>query len=114
MLGIDISNWQAGFNITNSGVDFCIVKATEGVGFVDKTCDAFVQQCINNNIPFGYYHFNRTNNANKEAEFLIVPTTQTRKRSSSLARQRDMLARESPCWTMRLQTRTTRRGLRLS
>ena len=31
MLGIDISNWQAGFNITNSGVDFCIVKATEGV-----------------------------------------------------------------------------------
>ena len=74
MLGIDISNWQAGFDIANSGVDFCIVKATEGVGFVDKTCDAFVQQCINNNIPFGYYHFNRTNNANKEAEFFASKT----------------------------------------
>ena len=39
MYGIDLSNWQAGFDIANSGVDFCIVKATEGVGFVDKTCE---------------------------------------------------------------------------
>ena len=74
MYGIDLSNWQAGFDIANSGVDFCIVKATEGVGFVDKTCDKFVQACINNNIPFGFYHFNRNNNARYEAQYFYNHT----------------------------------------
>lgn len=74
MLGIDISNWQAGFNIANSGVDFCIVKATEGVGFVDKTCDTFVQQCIRLGIPFGFYHFARTNGGAKEARYFYTQT----------------------------------------
>lgn len=69
MNGIDISHWQAGFNIENSNVDFCIVKATEGNNFVDPFCDMYIQQCINNDIPFGFYHFNRTNEAANEAHY---------------------------------------------
>lgn len=70
---IDISNWQAGLNVAsvvkNGGLGAVIVKATEGVGFVDKSCDGFVQQCISGGIRFGFYHFARNNDAAAEAEF---------------------------------------------
>lgn len=70
---IDISNWQAGLSVAsvvkNGGLGAVIVKATEGVGFVDKSCDGFVQQCISNGIRFGFYHFARNNDAAAEAEF---------------------------------------------
>lgn len=70
---IDISNWQAGLDVPtvvkNGGLGAVIVKATEGLGFVDKSCDGFVQQCINNGIRFGFYHFARNNDAAAEAEF---------------------------------------------
>lgn len=70
---IDISNWQAGLNVPavvkNGGLGAVIVKATEGLGFVDKSCDGFVQQCISGGIRFGFYHFARNNDAAAEAEF---------------------------------------------
>lgn len=76
---IDISNWQAGLNVASvvksGGLGAVIVKATEGVGFVDKSCDGFVQQCISNGIRFGFYHFARNNDAAAEAEFFRKNTT---------------------------------------
>ena len=70
---IDISNWQAGLDVAtvakNGSLGGVIVKATEGLGYVDKSCDKFVQQCIKNDIPFGFYHFARNNDAKAEAEF---------------------------------------------
>lgn len=76
---IDISNWQAGLDVAtvvkNGGLGGVIVKATEGVGYVDKSCDKFIQQCIKNGIPFGFYHFARNNNAKAEAEFFRKNTS---------------------------------------
>lgn len=70
---IDISNWQAGLNVAsvvrNGGLGGVIVKATEGLGYVDKCCDAFIQQAMAGGIPFGFYHFARNNDASAEAEF---------------------------------------------
>lgn len=70
---IDISNWQAGLDVPtvvkNGGLGAVIVKATDGLNFVDKSCDGFVQQCIINGIRFGFYHFARNNDAAAEAEF---------------------------------------------
>lgn len=70
---IDISNWQAGLDVVsvveNGGLGGIIVKATEGLGFVDKSCDKFVQQAIAAGIPFGFYHFARNNDAAAEAEY---------------------------------------------
>lgn len=70
---IDISNWQAGLDVAavvrNGGLGGVIVKATEGLGFVDKSCDGFVQQCRAAGVPFGFYHFARNNDAAAEAEF---------------------------------------------
>lgn len=70
---IDISNWQKGLNVAtvvkNGGLGAVVVKATEGLNFTDKSCDGFVQQCIANGIPFGFYHFARNNGATAEADF---------------------------------------------
>ena len=41
--GIDISNYQHGFNILSpQRPNFAIMKATEGTGYVDKHCDGWV------------------------------------------------------------------------
>ncbi len=69
MRGIDISNWQNGMNLYNLDIDFCICKATEGLGYTDPSCDNFIQQCINKNILWGFYHFARENEPEKEAEY---------------------------------------------
>ena len=69
MRGIDVSNWQAGLTPSNFDIDFCIVKATEGVGYTDPFCDQFVQNCISNDILWGFYHFARENEPEQEAEY---------------------------------------------
>lgn len=70
---IDISGWQKGIDIKavvkNGGLGAVVVKATEGTDWVDSQCDIYVQQCIVNKIPFGYYHFGRNHDAKAEAEF---------------------------------------------
>ena len=72
--GIDISNWQKGFSLSATNPDFVIVKATEGLGIVDKCCDGFVQDAIRLDIPFGYYHFARSNNPAAEARYFYDNT----------------------------------------
>ena len=72
--GIDISNHQKGFSLSATNPDFVIVKATEGLGFVDKYCDGFVQDAIRLDIPFGYYHFARSNDPAKEAAYFYDNT----------------------------------------
>lgn len=69
MRGIDISNWQTGLQPSSLDVDFCICKATEGLGYIDPSCDSFVQNCIENNILWGFYHFARENKPEDEAQF---------------------------------------------
>lgn len=69
MRGIDVSHWQSGLIPNNLDIDFCICKATEGVGFVDKTCNNFITQCIANGILWGFYHFARENKPEEEAQF---------------------------------------------
>lgn len=69
MKGIDISNWQGGIVPSNLNIDFCICKATEGTDFVDGYCDGFVQNCIENNILWGFYHFANSNEPEAEAQF---------------------------------------------
>lgn len=76
MNGIDISNWQSDLDLSHVACDFVIVKATEGVGFVDKSCDKFFQQGLKLGKKLGFYHFARPelNDAVKEAEFFYNNT----------------------------------------
>lgn len=72
--GIDISYCQAGLSIPDTGADFCIIKATEGLGIVDDYCDGFVQQCISLGKPWGFYHFARPNGGAAEARYFYNNT----------------------------------------
>lgn len=69
--GIDISNWQRILIPSNLDIDFCICKATEGDYFVDRLCDAFIQNCKAKGILYGFYHFAGTANPADEAKFFF-------------------------------------------
>lgn len=70
MRGIDISKWQSGIDLSAVNADFVIVKATEGIGYVDKSCDGFFQKALSLGKKVGFYHFARpTNDAVREAEY---------------------------------------------
>lgn len=76
MKGIDISNWQRGLDLSaiSGDIDFVIVKATEGVGYVDKSCDGFFQKALQLGKKIGFYHFARNNDAAAEAQFFYNNT----------------------------------------
>lgn len=70
MRGIDISKWQSGIDLSAVNADFVIVKATEGIGYVDKSCDGFFQKALSLGKKLAFYHFARpTNDAVREADF---------------------------------------------
>lgn len=71
---IDISGWQPTLNAdaVYPNVDAVIAKATEGIGYVEKYCDPFVQAAIKQNKPWGFYHYGRNNNATKEADYFYA------------------------------------------
>lgn len=76
MNGIDISNWQKGLDLSaiSGNIDFVIVKATEGIGYVDKSCDGFFQKALQLGKKVGFYHFARNNDAAAEAQFFYDNT----------------------------------------
>lgn len=72
--GIDISHHQRGITKFGSDVDFVIIKATEGVGYVDEQCDRLYQQAKKDGKLLGVYHFARpdlNNSAIAEADWFI-------------------------------------------
>ena len=70
--GIDISKWQTGIDLSKVDCDFVIVKATEGIGYVDKSCDMLFQKALRLGKKLGFYHFARPTKNNdpvREADF---------------------------------------------
>ena len=73
MKGVDLSHWQSTFNNFND-IDFAIIKATEGVGYVDPACDTLYQRAKNAGKLLGVYHYARPdlgNNAIAEADWFV-------------------------------------------
>ena len=71
--GVDLSHWQSDFNAFGS-VDFAIIKATEGVGYVDPACDTLYQRAKASGKLLGVYHFARpdlNNSAEAEADWFV-------------------------------------------
>jgi len=74
--GIDISKWQ-NTSAVDLAQDFVIVKATEGVGYVDPTCDTKYQYAKSKGKLLGVYHFAHPDltDAVSEADFFVNNTT---------------------------------------
>ena len=73
LYGIDISSWQSNLDLSQIAFDFVIVKATEGTGYINPSCDKHVQQVLNLGKKLGFYHYaqNEQYTARQEAEFFI-------------------------------------------
>lgn len=71
MNGIDISSWQTGINLEAVPCDFVIVKATQGVGYVNPDCDRAYQQAKKAGKCLGVYHYAGGNDPIAEAEYFI-------------------------------------------
>lgn len=70
--GIDISSWQQGINVgAVAGVDFTIVKATQGTGYTSPTFAAQVESTVNAGKLLGVYHYISGGNAAAEAAHFV-------------------------------------------
>ena len=43
---IDVSSWQTGINVTTTGAQIVVAKATESTNYVNPDCDRVVQQAL--------------------------------------------------------------------
>ena len=75
---IDISSWQADIDLgavfAGNPLDGIIVKATEGMKYVNPHCDKWVQWLIANEKPWGFYHFLNGKDPTAEARWFIEQT----------------------------------------
>lgn len=55
--GIDVSHWKSDLHLGSVAADFVIAKATGGDGFVDESCDMFVQAARTLGRKWGVYHY---------------------------------------------------------
>ena len=69
--GIDISNWQAGINLSAVPADFVIIKATEGTTYVSPEADTQFQEAKSAGRLLGVYHFATGVGAVEEAKFFL-------------------------------------------
>lgn len=68
---LDTSNWQGGYDPALTGGDAVIVKATQGTVFVDRYCDAVIQQAKAAGMPWGFYHYAYEDDPVAEADFFV-------------------------------------------
>lgn len=70
--GIDISAWQRGINLDAVPADFVIIKATEGLNYVNGDCDRAYQQAKAAGKKLGVYHFADGNSSGvAEADYFV-------------------------------------------
>ena len=72
--GIDIASHQAGLDLNNIAFDFVIIKATQGIGYVNPYCDNWYQQAKALGKLIGFYHYASGNDAVAEADYFIENT----------------------------------------
>ena len=71
MNGIDISNWQAGIDLSKVPADFVIMKATQGTTYVSPDCDRQYQQARKLGRLLGVYHYVDGSGATQEADYFV-------------------------------------------
>lgn len=75
--GLDVSYYQGNINwaqVAAYGIDFVIIRSSDGFSFDDPKFGEYVRGCMTQNIPFGVYHYARATNAdeaNREADHVF-------------------------------------------
>lgn len=69
--GIDVSSWQGDIQVQNMPVDFVIVKATEGTGYVNPYCDSVYQRAKNAGKLLGFYMWLKDAEPLAQADYFV-------------------------------------------
>ena len=69
--GIDVSNWQAGIDLSVVPYDFVICKATQGTWYVSPDCARQVEQARARGKLYGTYHYADGSGAKAEADYYL-------------------------------------------
>lgn len=74
--GVDVSSYQPDrFPLTTPGgkeVDFVIIKATEGIGYVNPRLQNQLRWARDNGLSVGFYHFASAGDIRKQADFFMA------------------------------------------
>lgn len=71
LYGIDISSWQGDIDLSPLPIDFCIVKSTEGLTYLNPYFKSKIEQARKCGMLIGTYHYARSNNPEAEAQWFI-------------------------------------------
>lgn len=71
---VDVASHQGDFHPENAGVDCVIVKATEGLDYVNPFCDRVFQRGREAGMGLGYYHYAKANDPVAEADYFRSQT----------------------------------------
>lgn len=78
---IDVSSWQSGINVTSTGAQIVVAKATQGTSYVNPDCDRVVQSALSAGQGVGVYDFADTSvSAKAEAAYFNQHTSGYRHR----------------------------------
>lgn len=69
--GVDVSGWQAGIDLATVPLDFAIVKATQGTGYINPDYSRAISQVLGAGRLGGAYHYVSGGNAQAEADHFI-------------------------------------------
>ena len=75
MNGIDVSSWQAGIDLAKVPCDFVIVKATQGVTYVNPKCDAQYQSAKRAGRLLGVYPYIDGSDPVAQANYFVTHCT---------------------------------------
>lgn len=71
MQGIDVSGWQSADVTCTAEYDFAVIKATQGIGFVNSRWQAQANCVTQRNRKLGFYHYAGGNDPVREADYFI-------------------------------------------
>lgn len=71
---IDISSWQGDIDLSPLPIDGVIVKASEGINYINPYCDKKMQEAIKLNKLTGFYHYAKNNDPEKECRYFLDNT----------------------------------------
>ncbi|MFK5257094.1 glycoside hydrolase family 25 protein [Propionibacterium freudenreichii] len=70
--GIDVSSYQAPDGALLDGMSFCIIKATEGTGYINPNRAQWHAVARSRGVTTGAYHFMRGGDAGSQADYFLA------------------------------------------
>lgn len=68
---VDVSSWQGYYKVGSYNEDAVMIKATQGLNYVNPYKDYVAKQALNQNKPLGFYHYASGGNPVNEARYFV-------------------------------------------